>query len=211
MKNIQVIFDFDGVILNSHKIKTKAFYKIFEPFGKDIAIKTSKYHLKNIGISRFKKFDFIIENILKDKKISRNFLNKRFNSYCNKKIEMLNVSKNLINFFKKNSSSYELYVSTATPKKTISNILKKKKLSKYFKKIYGSPDNKIQHINKIKKNNFTRVFIGDTLEDYISSVKTNTKFILKEHNENKNKLKNLKVHRVKNFKNLEKNIRIVLE
>ncbi len=211
MRNIQVIFDFDGVILNSHNIKTDAFYKIFKTFGKDIAIKTSKYHLDNIGISRFKKFDFIIKNILKDKKISRNFLNQKFNLYCNKKIEKLNVSKSLVNFFEKNSNNYELYVSTATPQKTIIDILKKKKISKYFKKIYGSPDNKIQHINKIKKNNFTRVFIGDTLEDYISSVKTHTKFIFKEHNENKNQLKNIKVYRVKNFRNLEKNIKKVLE
>ena len=172
---------------------------------------TSKYHLDNIGISRFKKFDFIIKNILKDKKISRNFLNQKFNLYCNKKIEKLNVSKSLVNFFEKNSNNYELYVSTATPQKTIIDILKKKKISKYFKKIYGSPDNKIQHINKIKKNNFTRVFIGDTLEDYISSVKTHTKFIFKEHNENKNQLKNIKVYRVKNFRNLEKNIKKVLE
>jgi beta-phosphoglucomutase-like phosphatase (HAD superfamily) len=65
MKNIQVIFDFDGVILNSHKIKTYAFYKIFRIFGKDIAIKTAKYHLSNIGISRFKKFDiYKIQNFL---------------------------------------------------------------------------------------------------------------------------------------------------
>ena len=211
MTNIQAIFDFDGVILNSHKIKTDAFYKIFKTFGEDVAIKTSKYHLDNIGISRFQKFDFIIKNILKDKKISKRFLNQKFNFYCNKKIEKLNVSKSLINFFKKNSNNYELYVSTATPQKTISDILKKKKISKYFKKIYGSPYNKIQHINKKKKKDFSRVFIGDTLEDYISSVKTHTKFILKEHNENKNQLKNLKVYRIKNFQNLEKNIKIVLE
>ena len=211
MKNIQVIFDFDGVILNSHKIKTYAFYKIFTIFGKDIAIKTAKYHLSNIGISRFKKFDYIIKNILKDKKISKNFLNKRFNTFCNKKIEKLNVSKSLITFFKKNSKNYELYVSTATPQKNITDILKKKKIFKYFKKIYGSPDTKIQHINKIKKNNFKRIFIGDTLEDYISSVKTNTKFILKEHNENKNQLSEIKAYKIKSFRNLEKIIRIVVD
>ena len=134
MRNIQVIFDFDGVILNSHNIKTDAFYKIFKTFGKDIAIKTSKYHLDNIGISRFKKFDFIIKNILKDKKISRNFLNQKFNLYCNKKIEKLNVSKSLVNFFEKNSNNYELYVSTATPQKTIIDILKKKKYLNILKK-----------------------------------------------------------------------------
>ena len=41
---MHIIFDFDGVILNSHKIKTKAFYKIFESYGKNIANKAIKFH-----------------------------------------------------------------------------------------------------------------------------------------------------------------------
>ena len=36
---MQIIFDFDGVIINSHKIKTKAFYEIFKSYGKKIATK----------------------------------------------------------------------------------------------------------------------------------------------------------------------------
>ena len=58
MSKIQIIFDFDGVILNSHKVKTSAFYYIFKEFGKRKALKAQKYHLKNVGISRIKKFKY---------------------------------------------------------------------------------------------------------------------------------------------------------
>ena len=48
IKNI--IFDFDGVILNSHKVKTDSFEKIFSNYGKTIGKKAKNYHLKNIAM-----------------------------------------------------------------------------------------------------------------------------------------------------------------
>ena len=47
MKKYQIIFDFDGVILNSHNVKTDAFFEIFKEFGNIKAKKAQKYHLKN--------------------------------------------------------------------------------------------------------------------------------------------------------------------
>ena len=48
---INIIFDFDGVIINSHKIKTLAFYNIFKSYGKNIGLKARKFHTENIGKS----------------------------------------------------------------------------------------------------------------------------------------------------------------
>jgi beta-phosphoglucomutase-like phosphatase (HAD superfamily) len=71
---MHIIFDFDGVILNSHKIKTKAFYKIFESYGKNIANKAVKFHKQNIGKSRYFKFKFILQNIIKKKNIKERII-----------------------------------------------------------------------------------------------------------------------------------------
>ena len=204
MDKIQIIFDFDGVILNSHKVKTKAFEKIFENYGKKISHKAKNYHLQNIGISRFKKFNFIKKNIIKNSKISNKVLNKKFNLFCMKKINKLNVSIHLLKFFKKNFKSSYLYVSTATPHNTIVKILKTKKIYRYFKKVYGSPSTKVEHINKIKKNKLKTFFIGDSKEDYESSIKTKTIFILREHSENKKYFQKRKIIKIRDFRNLEK-------
>ena len=56
IKNI--IFDFDGVILDSVNIKTEAFYKLFEQYGSKIANQVVDYHIINGGMSRFKKFEY---------------------------------------------------------------------------------------------------------------------------------------------------------
>ena len=37
MKYKNIIFDFDGVLAESMHIKTQAFYKLYEPFGNNVA------------------------------------------------------------------------------------------------------------------------------------------------------------------------------
>ena len=121
-----------------------------------------------------------------------------------KKINKLKVSIHLLKFFKKNFKSSYLYVSTATPHNTIVKILKTKKIYRYFKKVYGSPSTKVEHINKIKKNKLKTFFIGDSKEDYESSIKTKTIFILREHSENKKYFQKRKIIKIRDFRNLEK-------
>ena len=62
-------FDCDGVILNSNKVKTNAFYKNRLDYGEESAKKLVNYHIKNGGISRYKKIKFFQENILKNNDI----------------------------------------------------------------------------------------------------------------------------------------------
>ena len=206
MKAEQIIFDFDGVILDSHKIKTKTFYDLFTEYGFNIAKQVKLYHLQNSGISRKIKFKYIFKNILK-KKLTQNkiiFLSKKFSSYSRKEILKLRVSGNLLIFLKKFYKRIDLYISTGTPQKEIEHILKKKNLLKYFKEVHGSPRKKIQHIKKIKRNKKKTIFVGDSFEDYISCKKTNTKFILKIHSENKKIFSNYKGIKIVDFKNFKK-------
>ena len=71
-KKINVIFDFDGVIINSHKVKTLAFYNIFKTYGKNYGLRAQRFHLNNTGKSRYFKFEFILKNILKLKVTKKN-------------------------------------------------------------------------------------------------------------------------------------------
>ena len=60
-------------------------------------------------------------------------------------------------------------------------IVEKRKLSKYFKQVYGSPLSKTEIIMKIKKiNNFDlkkSLLVGDSITDYNAAVKTQTNFL----------------------------------
>ena len=203
---MNIIFDFDGVIINSHKVKTEAFYKIFKPYGKNVANKAKKFHERNIGKSRFFKFKFILKKIL-NKNITKSELaklDKNFDTFVQKKIKLMIPSKYLLKFLKGQKYNNNLYISTGTPQNKIIQILKEKNLLSYFKKIYGSPSSKISHINEIKKSNKNVLFIGDSLEDYNAAKKTNINFILKLNSENFLSRKKLNVRKIHSFKFLKK-------
>jgi phosphoglycolate phosphatase-like HAD superfamily hydrolase len=206
MKNIQIIFDFDGVILNSHIIKANAFYDIFKIFGKTNAKKAQKYHLSKAGISRYRKFNYIKKNILKSVKITNLELNKLFTEYTINKILNLKIDKNLLKFLKSNYKKYEFYISTGSPQNEIIYILKKKKLYRFFKKVYGSPSTKVNHIKKIKMYNKKTIFIGDSIDDIRAAKNTNTNFLLKTHNQNKAIFSKININKISNYLNLEKKI-----
>ena len=127
IKNI--IFDFDGVILNSHNVKTDAFEKIFSKYGKSIGKKAKNYHLKNAGKSRYLKFKYILNHLLKYKSSKKimEYLDKEFSNYCDNKIIKLKISKYLLRYLKKNYKKKNFFVSTGTPQKKIEEIIKKKK------------------------------------------------------------------------------------
>ncbi len=58
------MFDCDGVVLNSNRIKTEAFRLVATPYGEAAAGALVQYHLAHGGISRYKKFEHLLTTIL---------------------------------------------------------------------------------------------------------------------------------------------------
>lgn len=58
-----LVFDCDGVVLNSNKVKTEAFYQAALPYGEAAAQALVNYHVANGGVSRYKKFAYFLEHI----------------------------------------------------------------------------------------------------------------------------------------------------
>ena len=59
-----IIFDCDGVVLNSNRIKTEAFRIAALPWGAETAEALVAHHVANGGISRHRKFAYFLETIL---------------------------------------------------------------------------------------------------------------------------------------------------
>lgn len=59
-----LVFDCDGVILNSNKVKTQGFYNAALPYGEDAAQALVDYHVANGGVSRYKKFEMFLDNMV---------------------------------------------------------------------------------------------------------------------------------------------------
>ena len=202
-----IIFDFDGVILESLEVKSNAFYELYLKYGKKIAKKVKTHHNNNPGINRFDKFNFYSKNYLgykiKDKDSLE--LSKKLSKLILKKILDCDFVYGVRNFLKLNKKSYLFFISSATPENELRIITDSLNISNFFKKIYGSPLSKKDHIKKIiKLYNFKKrnvLFIGDAIADYNAASSNNINFILRENEYNKKILMDNNIIRINNFYN----------
>ena len=59
-----LVFDCDGVVLNSNRVKTEAFRNAALPYGEAAADALVAHHIANGGISRYSKFSWFLETIV---------------------------------------------------------------------------------------------------------------------------------------------------
>ena len=177
-----IILDFDGVILDSVDVKTQAFKKVFS-FAPSHVEEIVNFHLKNGGMSRFDKFEYIYRYILKEPLSDEqfDFLCKSFSELAfNGVLESIFVpgAENFLYHFSKRTS---LFVVSATPDSELTAIVRQRGLLSYFKAIYGSPKTKQECIKEILINmNCSKdnaIFVGDALNDYKAAQEAGIRFI----------------------------------
>ncbi len=59
-----LVFDCDGVVLDSNRVKTEAFYTAALPYGESHAQALVTYHTQHGGISRYAKFEKFLRDIV---------------------------------------------------------------------------------------------------------------------------------------------------
>lgn len=59
-----LVFDCDGVVLDSNRIKTDAFYQAALPYGEAAAQALVDYHIARGGVSRYLKFQHFLDEIV---------------------------------------------------------------------------------------------------------------------------------------------------
>jgi len=166
-----VIFDFDGVIVESVDVKTKAFAELYKPYGEVVVQQVIEHHQANGGVSRFDKFkkyhgDFLGTAISKDEIAE---LADQFSQLVLEKVVQAPFVPGAQKFLKRNYQKYKLFISSATPQMEVRGICRRRNLIDFFCEIFGSPESKASHIDKILTNyefkSHEVVFVGDALSD----------------------------------------------
>jgi len=177
-----IIFDFDGVILESTGIKTQAFLDVFSA-DKNHLKPIIEYHLNNMGISRHEKFRYIYKNILKrDLSHDREKeLAKIFSISVWEKILDCPEVPGITNFLKNYSEICLFFIASGTPEDELKEVVKKRQLNNYFSGVFGSPKLKPEIIRNIMKDwnlkAHNMLFIGDAITDLNAAKECNLPFI----------------------------------
>lgn len=177
-----LVFDCDGVVLNSNKIKTKAFYIAALPYGEQAALQLVDYHLAHGGISRYKKFEVFLEEMV-PKGVDGPSLNELLSAYAakvKKGLMTCEIAGGLDELRQQTPDARWLVVSGGDQNE-LREVFAGRKLAKMFDGgIFGSPDNKEQILQREIENGvivLPAVFLGDSRYDKISASRNGMDFI----------------------------------
>ena len=179
---LTIILDFDGVILESVSVKTKAFHKLFS-FVPEHVDEIVLFHKDNGGMSRFDKFQYIYKNILKEDLTQKKFeeLSEKFAAIVFKEVIKAPFVPGAQEFLETYHTKIPLYVVSATPEEELIQIIQKRRMSHYFKKVFGAPRKKAECISEIVKLTGSPpksvIFIGDAKNDFEAACTAGVRFI----------------------------------
>ncbi len=184
-----IIFDFDGVLVESTQIKTEAFRNLFSKWP-DKVDEIVKYHLSNMGISRYVKFKYFYENILgelysEEKGME---LGRRFSELVLDEIKKAPFVKGVKEFLEKYYQKYMFFIASGTPQSELFEIVTFKGLAEYINDVIGTPVTKIEIIETILKmyslERHQVVFVGDAESDKIAAERAGIPFIARLTDDN---------------------------
>ena len=179
----QIIFDCDGVILDSVNIKTNTFAILFEQYGEDVVTAVVKYHLNNGGLSRYEKFRYYFKELLNQELTNSvtEELDHKFNDLSFQSIIKAPFIPGAFEFISQNYKRWSFYVASGTPEKELKQIFNKRGLTKYFKGIFGSPAHKNNLVENIVKETQVSpehiLMIGDSSSDQEAADFTGISFL----------------------------------
>ncbi len=177
-----IVFDCDGVLLNSNSIKTEAFFDVTRHYGNEYARALTYYHQQNGGISRYKKFEYFLSTIL-SKPINQTELDhlaENFATQVKQSLMNCEVANGLEELRARTCQARWLVVSGGDQSE-LRDIFVKRGLAKLADGgIYGSPDSKDEILmREIANGNIVMpaVFIGDSKYDYRAARRAGLDFL----------------------------------
>jgi phosphoglycolate phosphatase-like HAD superfamily hydrolase len=181
IKNI--IFDFDGVILDSVKIKAEGYRELFMEFGEEKSSQLVEYHYKNGGISRFEKIHYFYREILKEKIFDEDVMKlaEKFGDIVYKNLgKKENIIEDTFQFLKKKHNKFNLHIASGAEDMELKRICYNLELDKFFLSIHGSPTPKHILVEEIlKKSRYLKketILIGDSHSDFEAATKNGIRF-----------------------------------
>ena len=177
-----VVFDFDGIIVESAEIKTRAFELLFADYPDKMG-EIVAYHQENAGISRYVKFRYFYETLLGQELSPQKEaeLGERFSQIVLEQILRAPFVPGATEFLNRNKDRYCFFLASGTPEKELLDIVARRGLTRLFREIHGAPKQKAEIIEDIlHRYSLQRrgtVFIGDAESDRAAAEKTGVPFV----------------------------------
>lgn len=188
-----IIFDFDGVVVESGKIKTQAFADLYRPYGDDIAAKVVQFHNQNGGMSRYRKFRHFQQHYLHKPPLTEaeeKQLDIHFSELVVEAVIAAEPVPGALELIRQQAERIPLFVASGTPDSELKIIVERRGLAPYFKAVHGAPALKETIIAEILSTYALKpesvLMIGDATADLEGAQANNIAFLGRVHPDNPN-------------------------
>ncbi|WP_339113247.1 hypothetical protein [Thioclava sp. GXIMD2076] len=180
-----LVFDCDGVILNSNVVKTDAFRSAALPYGEAAAEALVEYHISRGGISRYEKFRYFLEVIVPQYSScvdgpGLDQLLEDYASFVRSGLMECEVAPAL-DTLRQRLPNTPWMVASGGAQGELREVFAERRLSEYFDAgIFGSPDAKVDILQReIASGNIRlpAVLLGDSKYDFQAACECGLDFI----------------------------------
>ena len=165
------MFDCDGVVLDSNRIKTEAFRTAALPFGPESADRLHAYHLENGGVSRYLKFRHFLESIVEGEAPAGSYerLLDRYAAEVGRGLSTASVAPGLQRI-RDETRSATWILASGGDQTELRGVFEERGLSRFFDGgIYGSPTPKDEILASCRDRGLLdrpALFLGDSRYDF---------------------------------------------
>lgn len=178
-----IIFDFDGVLVESVEVKTQAFIELYRPYGEAVIQEVVAYHLAHGGVSRYEKFRHfhraLLGQELGDEDERR--LASRFSVLVEDAVIAAPWVPGARLFITACHEQLPLHVASATPTEELLRIVRRRGMQDFFRSVAGAPEKKGEIISRvIAEHGYSPrrvLMLGDALADMEGAINAGVPFL----------------------------------
>ncbi len=175
MKYQYLIFDFDGVILQSNSARFAGFEQLMQNYPPEQVNQWMEYIHASGGISRYSKIRYFFEEI-RQESISEDSVQKlaqKFSEISKQKVISSPFVEGVEEFLAHHASNYECSIISGSDQTELREICQTIGIAIHFAEILGSPVEKSENIKQFLLRNDRRkdkcLYIGDSTNDLEAS------------------------------------------
>jgi phosphoglycolate phosphatase-like HAD superfamily hydrolase len=183
VKYHNIIFDFDGVLVESNEIRFNGFRKLFKSYPQEQVGKLVSYSKANGGVSRYKKIAYFFNEIRQEPILDESV--KKWADQYSKLVEQDIVEaqsvEGSLEFLDKYVDLFDFAIVSGSDQAELRRVCKKRKIDHFFKSILGSPvekkDNIAALLSDLNWQHNKSLYIGDSNNDLEAAKANNLDFV----------------------------------
>ncbi len=177
-----LIFDFDGIIIESVDIKANAFANLCAPYGQEAVDRMLMYNQIHGGVSRYIKFRWFFDEIIGREITELEFKqwSNRFENLCLEEVKHCPLVPGIEQTLNKWHNKLPMYICSGAPQAELELVTSLRNLKHYFVEIHGYPPIKEKLLYQIMLNSKCQaeqmLMIGDSSTDLLAAEAVGTQF-----------------------------------